>query len=98
MSINIAAKKLLNSSLFKRPRLILNAPKPNIVNIPKASIKPTIGCWIASNFSVLYFACLLLLNLVLNLPLIQFSAANDLIVEIPFIDSPIKLAKSLVDS
>ena len=49
MSINIAAKKLLNSSLFKRPRLILTAPKPNIANIPKASIKPTTGCWKASN-------------------------------------------------
>ena len=81
-----------------RPRLILNAPNPNIANIPKASIKPTTGCWKASNFNVLYFAFLLLLNLLLNLFLIQFSAANALMVDIPFIDSPIKLAKSLVDS
>ena len=48
----MAAKKLLNPSLFKRPKLILNAPKHSIANIPKASIKPTTGCWKASNFSV----------------------------------------------
>ena len=59
----MAAKKLLNPSLFKRPKLILNAPKPNIANIPKASIKPTTGCWKGSIFNVFYFACLLLLNL-----------------------------------
>ena len=44
ISINIAAKKLLNSSLVRRPRLILAAPKPNIASIPKASTKPTTGC------------------------------------------------------
>ena len=44
ISINIAAKKLLNSSPVKIPRLILAAPRPNIANIPKASINPTIGC------------------------------------------------------
>ena len=40
----MAAKKLLNSSLVRRPRLILAAPKPNIANMPNASTKPTTGC------------------------------------------------------
>ena len=40
----IAAKKLLNSSLVNNPWLILNVPKPNIANIPKASTNPTTGC------------------------------------------------------
>ena len=40
----MAAKKLLNSSLVRRPRFILAAPKPNIANIPNASTNPTTGC------------------------------------------------------
>ena len=63
MSINIAAKKLLNSSLVSRPKFILAAPKPNIANIPNASTNPTTGCCKASSFNVFYFAFLFALNL-----------------------------------
>jgi len=40
----MAAKKLLNSSLVRRPRFILAAPIPNIAKIPNASTNPTTGC------------------------------------------------------
>ena len=78
--------------------MILAAPKPNIANIPNASTNPTTGCWNASSFNVLYFAFLFVLNLLWNLFSIQFYAAKALIVDIPFIDSPINPAKLLVDS
>ena len=63
----MAAKKLLNSELLSKPKFILNAPKASIANIPNASIKPTIGCCRANNFSVLNLAFLFLINCFLNL-------------------------------